>query len=456
MHVLPFVRRCFTLALTLAAFGSLTGAGCSSESLDGCEDGGCACLDADCADGERCVQHECRPNCETQDDCPTGQNCAVWEFADGTREQRCVVLPYAESGSTGQSEACTSDDHCDEPRGFACLDGRCARPAGAFGPCTAARDCESGFECVGGACRSACASHFECGAAGRCERFEVGTYCVPDEAAAPGRYYSSCPNGPSECDADAGFICLGYGEADLDAFCTSDCADDGDCPTGFDCGTAGATPCEDACGEAGDPSAPGCIPSAEIGEGERYRCSALGLVRSICVRSSFCSPCETDADCLGVPGQICARDASGEKICTVACEPSAGSCPWGNAAECGVFDRELGFPTCSHKFGACRGDGNGCEPCVSDADCPSGFCARSSFTQEQYCIDLSTSCDCEGETDASGTCRGHGCPDSPGGPALICLGVERFDGDPFANKCLGAQTTSTPFGGSPQSGCWTK
>jgi hypothetical protein len=201
---------------------------------------------------------------------------------------------------------------------------------------------------------------------------------------------------------------------------------------------------------------PGCIESSEIGEGKSYHCGALGLVRSVCVKRSFCSTCETDADCLAVPGQICARDESGEKICTVPCIPSAESCPWGNAARCDVFDDELGIATCSHRFGSCRGEGKGCEPCVNEADCPNGFCARSSFTQEQYCIDLTTSCDCEGETDASGTCRGHGCPNSPGGPALTCLGEARFTGDPFANRCLGATISATVFGNSPQTGCWTK
>jgi hypothetical protein len=81
-----------------------------------------------------------------------------------------------------------------------------------------------------------------------------------------------------------------------------------------------------------------------------------------CVRRSFCSPCETDADCLGVPDRICARDASGDKICTKRCDPAVVSCPWGNASECGVFDPEVGAPTCSHSFVSCRGTGKACEP----------------------------------------------------------------------------------------------
>jgi hypothetical protein len=454
MQFSSLVRRCFTLAFTLVAVGSVSGTGCSSE--DPVDDRGCA--DSDCSGTDRCVQQECRAPCESQDDCPVTQNCAVWEFASGEIEQRCVTLPYAENGSTGHSEACQADDQCDEPRGYRCLGGQCRRQAGLFDDCESDDDCNgaAGYSCAGEQCRFRCASHFDCAGVGRCTDYPEGTFCAADDAISKGRYYTSCPNGPADCDMAADFICLGFGEADLDAYCTSDCAEDDDCPDGFRCGTASATPCQDACGEAGDATAPGCIPSSEIGEGRRYRCGTLGLVRPICVRKGFCSPCESDVDCLGTPGQICARDASGDKICTVTCAPGARSCPWGNAAECAVFDEELGVPTCSHRFGACQGSGLGCEPCVGESDCPNGFCARSSFTQEQYCIDLTTSCDCGDDADASGTCKGHGCPDSPGGPALTCLGVERFDGDPFAGRCLGAQTSTSFLGGSPQTGCWTK
>ncbi len=452
-----FVRRCFTLALSLVTLFSLGGAGCSSESVASCEDdGSCACRDSDCADGERCVQGECRKTCETQDDCPIAQNCAVFEFAGGEREQRCVVLDYAADGSTGHSEPCAADDDCDTPRGYRCIDGACAHSAAAFETCGEDSDCQSGLSCVGGLCTFACGSHFDCGGLGLCESSARGTYCEPSDQLAPGQYYSACPSGPSQCDLENDFICLSYGQGDLDAFCTADCGRDDDCPSGFRCGAASAVPCEDACGEAGSPDAPGCVPAVEIGEGKRYQCGATGLVRPVCVKKAFCSPCESDADCLAVPGQVCAKDASGEKICTVPCAPGADSCPWGNAGECGLFDEELGIPTCSHRFGSCHGEGLGCEPCVNESDCPNGFCARSAFTQEQYCIDLTTSCDCDGDEDASGTCRGHGCPDSPGGPALTCLGVERYDGDPFANHCLGATTQSQLFGGSPQTGCWSK
>ena len=453
MEISSLVRQCFTLALTLVGLGALSSAGCSSE--DPSDD---ACEDAQCPGDDRCVQQECRSRCQEQDDCPLKQNCALWEFGDGSREQRCVTLPYAESGSTGQSEACQDDSECDEPRGFRCLGRSCRRQAGLFDACTDDRDCdaEAGYSCVNERCTFACASHFDCASRGTCKASAAGTFCEPGEDLEPGRYYSSCPNGPTDCDRAADYICLGFGEADLDAYCTTDCSDDAECPSGFRCGTASATPCQDACGEAGSPTVAGCVDASEIGDGKRYRCSSLGLVRPVCVRKGFCSPCETDADCLGVAGQICARDKSGEKICTVTCSPSADSCPWGNAGECGLFDEELGVSTCSHRFGACHGEGKGCEPCVDEDDCPNGFCARSAFTQEQYCIDLTTSCDCGTDADASGTCRGHGCPDSPGGPALTCLGIERFDGDPLAGRCLGAQTSTSPLGGSPQTGCWTK
>ena len=106
MQTPALVRRCFTLALSLVALFMLGGSGCSSESGGaGCEDdGSCACRDSDCPDGERCVQGECRATCQAQDDCPVGQNCAVYEYSSGEREQRCVVLDYEALRGTKRDE----------------------------------------------------------------------------------------------------------------------------------------------------------------------------------------------------------------------------------------------------------------------------------------------------------------------------------------------------------------
>lgn len=447
-------RHCFTLAFLLFGAGSALTTGCESERL--CPGGRCACTDAECADGQRCVQNECRDACADQDDCPLGQNCAVYEFPDGTREQRCVVLAYASSGRTGQFEPCERDDECDTPRGFACIDGSCEKRNGPFESCTRDAECIVGTECVESRCSIPCTSHFDCRGFGTCAPLGAGTYCTKSDPEPEGRYYSACPGGPSDCATEAGFFCLGAGEGDLDAFCTSDCSSDDDCPTGFRCGTVGAVPCQDACGERGAPTSPGCVPRSEIGEGRRYHCGGLGLLRSVCLPRTFCAPCESDADCLAVPGQVCARDESGEKICTVACDPRADSCPWGTAAQCGVWDEERGIATCSHRFGSCRGTGKTCEPCIGSEDCPRGFCAVSSFSGERYCIDLEAECACGDDAGADGTCKGHGCPESPGGLTLTCLAEGRYAGDPLENRCFAGEVSSRLLGGTPQLGCWPR
>lgn len=419
-------RPLFGLLLLGAVLG-LTAGGCSGGTGGGNGDPE-ACLDTSCATGLRCVQNECRPECAAQSDCPIGQNCAGWGFDDGSQGQFCVVLDYANDGRTGQFEKCKADDECDALRGFTCIDELC---------------------------RVRCDSHFDCASLGVCQASGSVSYCEKTTPAEPGRYYQHCPGGLKDCDAEAGFLCVSAGVADLDSYCTSDCQDDSECPTGFRCGTISATPCADACGVAGAAGA-NCVSAAQIAAGKVYECAQpFGLVHHICERREFCSSCETDQDCLAVPGQICARDQSGEKICTQTCDPAFDSCPWGNASECGVWDSALGLATCAHRFGSCHGTGKGCEPCVDALDCaPTGFCSRSSFTGEQFCIDLSVECVC-GADAVGDTCTGHGCPDSPDGIPMTCYAGTRFAGDPITNRCIGASSAASALA-SPQNGCWSR
>jgi hypothetical protein len=424
MKIVMLLGRSLSGALFLGAVLASSAGGCAGGGENREPD---SCLDASCSAGMRCVQNECRPECATQSDCPVAQNCAGWGFDDGSQGQFCVVLDYAKGGRTGQFEACKADAECDALRGFTCVDG---------------------------ICRIRCDSHFECAGVGLCQSTASAAYCEPGTAAKQGQYYQHCPAGPSDCDRDAGFVCLSAGVADLDSYCTADCLGDAQCPQGFRCGTVTATPCMDACGVVGQQSS-SCIGAAQIGPGKAYECvEPFGLVRHLCERRSFCSSCESNEDCLAVPGQICARDQSGQKICTQACDPSVDSCPWGNASECGVWDSALGIATCAHRFGSCQGEGRGCEPCVDGSDCaPTGFCSRSSFTGEQFCIDLSVECDCGADAE-NDTCTGHGCPDTPDGLPMICYAGSRFTGDPISNRCIGANSVSSVLS-SPQSGCWS-
>lgn len=321
---------------------------------------------------------------------------------------------------------------------------------GRFTACEASSECdvEHGFSCVEGECNYECESHADCVAVGHCDSRLIDgqskRYCVHDETPPQaGGLYTSCPNG-DECSEPA--LCIGAGPGDLDAYCSVDCADDDDCAAGYFCSSVTRAPCEDACAVKGQPMDPRCAPSAQIGAGKTYLCGEQGPQRSVCRQREFCSACESDADCLGTPNQVCAKDESGEKICTRLCDTGVRSCPWGNAARCAVFDKELGVPTCSHRFGSCHGMGETCEPCRNDGDCPGGVCTGSQFTGERWCINLGTRCECA-KADATGTCSDGGCPESPGGLPLLCLAEQQV--------CYAANAaTDTPLGSSPQTGCW--
>jgi hypothetical protein len=412
------------LSLILSAFlAAATGCSTSECSGDECR----ACSDDDCAAGQRCVQNECRNDCETDADCEGDQVCRGYQFQVGDEGTYCVLVPGELPVGRGRFSPCQTSAECDEAHGFSCLEGEC------------------NYECQ---------SHADCVAVGHCGSVQVDGaskhYCVHDEAPPkPGQLYTSCPSG-TECGEPA--LCVGAGAGDLDAYCTIDCESDADCAAGYYCGSITRAPCEDACDAQAAPTDPRCAPADQIGAGKPYRCGELGPERSVCRQREFCSTCESDADCLATPNQICARDESGEKICTRLCDTGARSCPWGNAARCGVFDEELGVPTCSHRFGSCHGDGKTCEPCRSDADCPGGVCASSQFTGERWCINLDTHCECPNGADDSGTCSDGGCPKSPGGLPVLCVGTEDSS---LYNLCYAANSaTDSPLGSSPQTGCW--
>jgi len=357
--------------------------------------------------------------------------------------------PDCEPCRGADCEPCSGPD-CEPCRGADCTSGR-------FSACKASSECDElhGFACVEGECSYACRSHQDCKEVGHCDVRDVDgerkTFCVRDTVApAPGQLYTNCPSG-DECAE--GYLCVGAGAGDLDAYCTTDCQSDDACAPGFYCGSITRPPCEDACGFAGQKTDARCVPSSQIGAGQPYQCGEFGIVRSVCRQREFCAACETHADCLGVPNQVCARDESGQKICTKLCDTNIGSCPWGNAARCATFDSELGVPTCSHRFKSCQGTGQTCEPCHTNQDCPGGVCQSSDFTGERWCVNLATQCECPNGPDRTGTCADGGCPDSPSGLTLLCIGEERSS---LFNICYAANSSGGSLLGSssPQTGCW--
>jgi len=324
--------------------------------------------------------------------------------------------------------------------------------------CNSNAECaaDKGLSCVDSTCRLACSSHFDCHGLGECRSALdadglAGHFCELGHAQKPGQFYTRCAAG-TECDSAQNFFCIGAGTDDLDAYCTTDCTDDASCAPGYACMPLTRAPCENVCMLRGNAKDRQCVPSDQIGEGKPFQCGSRGVTRNVCRPRKFCSPCETDGDCLAVANQVCAKDESGTKTCTQLCDLKHPSCPWGTAAECGIWDTDLNLPTCQHRLGKCLGKGKSCEPCLKDADCGArGACNSSSFTGERWCVDLSLSCSCGDAADANGLCTGGGCPESPSGLSMLCS--DATPSTPNSGICVGAYTSSA-LGSSPQTGCW--
>jgi hypothetical protein len=438
-------RRIFaSFSFAIGAISALTSvASCSDECGNGKTviDGVCLapCNQDQCDDGLTCVRNVCRPECTSDNQCKADDTCEKVRNDHGDVGRYCygpamAESPYADDGASSPKDAGQDiEERCDS-----------------------SSDCPQTVphHCIAGACETQCALHEHCGRAGSCtgvgesSEGETVAYCQPDTLPRdPGQFGTSCL-GPNEaCDSANDFMCLSQGEGDTESYCTlRGCDSDVECPSGLFCShnsVGSRPPCVSTCGLTGQPQSTDCIPEADIGAGRPYRCSPNGgLELTICLKRAFCASCESDADCRGEANQVCARGPDGNKTCTVLCTASLGSCPWGSATQCGVFDQERGVATCAPLFGACQGTGKGCEPCVDDADCPNGFC---SFSGEQFCFDETVSCSCAAGEES---CIGGGCPLTPSGLQMNCL--SRRDGE-APSVCYGAEIAENS--GMPL-GCW--
>ncbi|MEZ4226628.1 MAG: hypothetical protein R3B13_37115 [Polyangiaceae bacterium] len=496
------------LAPAVAGLGVLMALSCSSEAVcDGVEiNGQCEkpCDETKCAvTGSICFANACSAPCNGHEFCPDTQNCGTIQFKDGNQGNYCYTPAFAAKGLNGKFVPCATNDDCDQARGYQCLgdicsppctthsdcvqyDGYCKTdangvsfcvqssdpPPGQSGACTSSAECDQhgGYKCVDSECRLAgCRTHTDCASVGLCKpgKLDDGTTttaCFKDTVHPAGQYGTRCTEkDDADCDEANGFVCIGAGIGDADAYCTQKaCNADSACPTGYFCSQvrSGRLPCEATCpGIDPAPTDPTCIKAADIGAGKEYSCGSINLLRSLCLKREYCNECETDVDCLALPDQVCAKDSKGKKRCTTVCDPNVpSSCPWGTASLCSVTDTSLNVPTCSHRFGTCEATGKGCEPCIDDSDCPTGLCISSDFTQERYCLDLAVTCDCTGVAlDQQKTyCLGGGCPKTPGGLNMRCFGGSAVpDTSLLKNKCFGAQIVQQ-FGGSPQTACWPK
>lgn len=172
------------------------------------------------------------------------------------------------------------------------------------------------------------------------------------------------------CDTGQGFFCYAQSPTDANAYCTRyDCAKDTDCGPGFYCGHINSTP--------------------NINTGKKVY---VGDVQAVCLKRSYCSPCQVDLDCLpfnNLP-QHCVVDLNGASYCMPECADSK-NCP--NEARC--VDAGVGANVCYPRASVCIGDGSLCSPCLVDTDCgEDGACVKGQYTTERMCAKKAPNGDC--------------------------------------------------------------
>lgn len=357
-------------------------------------------------------------------------------------------------------------------------------PVHVEGPCSDDL-CKPGNICAGepAECHLKCVKHSDCPHGYGCGELPLpdddamAQVCVPVEpATSEGGYGTLCGDDYSKCGE--GFVCPGN-EGDTDTSCTKldGCEADDDCPSAYFCGSLRDRACigNKACESDADCSlveGASCVALDAEGEvkrckiegffchtspddcprGERpsdrnspltysYSCSTLPdpsgdkLVaqRRACVPRSYCSPCESDADCTEATA-ACVDTGNGDKFCSIECAPSGFTCDPGSACQA-VGDDFY----CVPKGGSCQGDGTSCAACRNDADCgPGGLCYTSSTSRERFCMQP-----CE---------AGNTCPDTPGGlPQECCTNPDSCGS--LVNYCIPEQYPSVSDSRYAM-GCW--
>lgn len=330
-------------------------------------------------------------------------------------------------GDGGVGSGVDSNMPCDQAR---CLPGnRCmADGAGVTAcrlPCQAHADCPTNYGCTPGPNAADKASYFCAPIKAKIEPKETGQW----------GYHCAAQKGweSEDCDLDQEFRCYGESPADATSYCTRfDCQSDDDCAAGFWCATVNAAP------------------NVQVPPTKR----TWGTTSKVCLRRTYCSPCNSDIDCESVGGrpQYCVDDKAGGKFCATSCQRPENceklkNCNNGCNKDAECVDHEAsGGQVCKPRAGVCKGDGKLCSPCRSDADCVNGYCiVGSEYSKEKFCIEKSsTPC----------TDQGNGCTK----PSMAEVGCFRSDSaDSRKDYCVGLVSWRMSRNEDPISipGCWS-
>jgi hypothetical protein len=327
------------LGLVALVVASTAGA-CSSEPCVGGylkEDGTCEgkCDPSLCIQDNTCVGNRCVLECAAHGEClEDGSQACAPAVEDDTGRAIMICKPHEQP--TGFGSPCPFGPEC---KSFGKCNGTgAACNLNAYTPC-------NGQPCNGGTC--------------------------PDG--------SACAVQPcSQADCVAPLACITSGEGDADAYCTKhDCQSDTDCASGYYCGVThdphelcgSMNPTKGNSGFCGETTEE-CIPESALGNGNTLFEGQFCILRKTCLKRDECAPCSTDLDCSLELGQRCAAmPGESQKRCARPCKTSD-DCE--RAYEC-VPDASApgGGGVCVHRFGACTGAGQFCEPCLNDTECGS-------------------------------------------------------------------------------------
>ena len=177
---------------------------------------------------------------------------------------------------------------------------------------------------------------------------------------------------------------------DAHAYCTGGCSKDGDCPVDMRCGA-----------------------------------DYDGVTK--CLKRQFCDPCWMNDNCTGENDACVPTSDGSDHYCTKSCG-SGYDCGGvqGHFLNCSTTSDSLGNSSmfCLHKFGACVGSGQICDPCRANADCGNGtHCVSNLATGERMCTKACTM-DAECASDKPAGCDFGPPPMKAGDPIYtdVCTG----------------------------------
>lgn len=163
--------------------------------------------------------------------------------------------------------------------------------------------------------------------------------------------------------------CIETNAATGEGICGKLCAGNGDCPSGAFCNP----------------------------QGEKL----------ICTLPRFCNPCVTAADCSGEDA-VCLLGGDGKGYCSRRCTIGDNHCPV--AVSCIQFGESIDDFACKPDYGSCKGGGEPCAPCATQADCGVGTqCYAAPDTGERFCAQT-----CDPASPAAKCPTGFGCADVKG------------------------------------------